>query len=167
MDVGVEAGEFFDELLVFNGDFGRVFNGDFGMLEGELLVFNGDCGVDGVLNSLVEATAFLDLDGGSLVEVGVEAGEFFDGSLVKGAVEETSFWDLDGDGSVVEVGSGRKLVEGGGFFYDNLVEATAFLDLDGGSLVEVGVEAGEFLGEGGLGVIALNTHCFFPKVAPF
>ena len=112
-------------------------------------------------------TAFLDLDGGSLVEVGVEAGEFFDGSLVKGAVEETSFWDLDGDGSLVEVGSGRKLVEGGGFFDDSMVEATAFLDLDGGSLVEVGMEAGEFLGEGGLGVIALNTHCFFPKVAPF
>ena len=44
---------------------------------------------------------------------------------------------------------------------------TAFLDLDGGSLVEVGVEEGELLGEGGLGVIALNTHCFFPKVAPF
>ena len=43
-------------------------------------------------------TAFLDLDGGSLVEVGVEAGEFLDDSLVKGAVEETSFWDLDGDG---------------------------------------------------------------------
>jgi hypothetical protein len=93
---------------------------------------------------LVDATAFLDLDAGSLVEVGVEAGVFFDGSLVKGAVEETSFWDLDGDGSLVEVGSGRKLVEGGGFFDDSLVEATAFLDLDGGSLVEVGVEAGEF-----------------------
>ena len=59
-------------------------------------------------------TAFLDLDGDSLVEVGVE-GEFFYGSLVKGAVEETSIWDLDGDGSLVEVGSGRKLVEGGGF----------------------------------------------------
>ena len=47
-------------------------------------------------------TAFLDLDGGSVVEVGVEAGEFFDGSLV-------------------EVGSGRKLVEVGGFFDDSLV----------------------------------------------
>ena len=118
MDVGVEAGEFFDVLLVFNGDFGggRVFKGDFGMLEGELLVFNGDCGVDGVFNSLVEATGFFDLDGGSLVEVGVKADEFFDGSLVKGDVEETSFWDLDGDGSLMEVGSGRKLVEGGGFF---------------------------------------------------
>ena len=123
MDVGVEAGEFFDVLLVFNGDFGggRVFKGDFGMLEGELLVFNGDCGVDGVFNSLVEATGFFDLDGGSLVEVGVKADEFFDGSLVKGDVEETSFWDLDGDGSLVEVGSGRKLVEGGGFFDDSLV----------------------------------------------
>ena len=67
-------------------------------------------------------TAFLDLDGGSVVEVGVEAGEFFDGSLVKGDVEETSFWDLDGDGSLVEVGSGRKLVEGGVFFDDSLVD---------------------------------------------
>ena len=67
-------------------------------------------------DSLVEATAFLDLDGGLLEKVGVEEGEFFDGSLVKGAVKEASFWDLDGDGSLVEVGSGRKLVEGGGFF---------------------------------------------------
>ena len=70
---------------------------------------------------------------------------------MKGAVEETSFWDLDGDGSLVEVGSGRKLVEGGGFFYDSLVEAgggglgvfdsleASILDLDeDGSLVEVG-----------------------------
>ena len=61
-------------------------------------------------------TVFLDLDGGSVVEVGVESGEFFDGSLVKGAVEETSFLDLDGDESLVDVGSGRSLVEGGGFF---------------------------------------------------
>ena len=35
-----------------------------------------------------------------------------------------------GDGSLVDVGSGRSLVEGGGFFYDSLVE----------------------VGEGGLGV---------------
>ena len=140
----------------------------------------------------MEATAFLDLDGGSLVEVGVEAGEFFDGSLVKGDVKETSFWDLDGDGSLVEVGSGRKLVEGGGFVYDSLVEAgegglgvfdsleASFLDLDeDGSLVDVGggrslVEGGGFfgdslveVGEGGVGEIALNSHRFFPKVAPF
>ena len=96
-------------------------------------------------------TAFLDLDGGSLVEVGVEAGEFFDDSLVKRAVEETSFLDLDGDGSLVEVGSGRSLVGGGGFFDDSFVEVgegglgvfdsleAAVLDLDGvGSLVDVG-----------------------------
>ena len=73
-----------------------------------------------------------------------------------------------GDGSLVEIGKG-----GLGDFRDNTMKEallfgeTAFLDLDGGSLVEVGVEAGEFLGEGGLGVIALNTHRFFPKVAPF
>ena len=92
-------------------------------------------------------TAFLDLDGGSLVEVGVEAGEFFYDSLVKvkGADEETSFLDLGGDGSLVEVGSGRSLVEGGGFFDDSLVE----------------------VGEGGVGEIALNSHRFFPKVAPY
>ena len=77
------------------------------------LVEVGEGGL-GVFDSL--EAAVLDLDGGSLVEVGVEAGEFFDDSLVKGAVKETSFWDLDGDGSLVEVGSGRKLVEGGGFF---------------------------------------------------
>ena len=107
-------------------------------------------------NALKEAlafggTAFLDLDGdGSLMEVGVKAGEFLYGSLVEGAFEETAFLDLDGDGSLVEVG-----MEGGEFFYGSLVEGafeeTSFLDLDGdGSLVEVGsggslVEGGGFL----------------------
>ena len=34
---------------------------------------------------------------------------------------EAAFLDLDGDGSLVDVGSGRKL-EGGGFFDDSLVD---------------------------------------------
>ena len=105
---------------------------------------------------------------------------------------EASFLDLDEDGSLVEVGGGRSLVERGGFFDDSLVEAgegglgvfdslaASFLDLDGdGSLVDVGggrslVEGGGFfgdslveVGEGGVGEIALNSHRFFPKVSPF
>ena len=69
----------------------------------------------------------------------MEGGEFFDGSLVEGAFEETSFLDLDGDGSLVEVGSGGLLVE-----------RCDFLD---GSLVEVG--------EGGLGVFDSLEAAFF------
>ena len=33
-----------------------------------------------------------------------------------------SFLDLDGDGSLVDVGGVRSLVEGGGFFGDSLME---------------------------------------------
>ena len=46
----------------------------------------------------------------------MEGGEFFYGSLVEVAFEETAFFDLDGDGSLVEVGKGGSLVEGGEFF---------------------------------------------------
>ena len=41
--------------------------------------------------------------------------------LVEGALEETSFLDLDGDGLLVEVGSGGSLVKGCGFFDGSFV----------------------------------------------
>ena len=79
----------------------------------------------------------------------VEEGKGGLGDLKDNAVKEalafggTAFLDLDGDGSLVEVGSGGSLVEGGEFFYCSLVEVgegvlgvfdsleAAFFDLDG------------------------------------
>ena len=63
----------------------------------------------------------------------MEVDDWFVGSL--------AIRDLDGDGSLVDVGSGRSLVEGGGFFDDSLVE----------------------VGEGGLGVFVLNSLASFQK----
>ena len=68
--------------------------GDWDFCDGSL-VEEGKGGLGDLKDNAVKealafgGTAFLDLDGGSLVEVCVAAGEFFYDSLAEGAFEET------------------------------------------------------------------------------
>ena len=79
----MEGGDGLEDCAFFDGSLVKLGKGGLGDLEHnalkEALAFEG--------------TAIFDLDGdGSLVEEGVEGGEFFDGSLVDVAFEETAFF---------------------------------------------------------------------------